>query len=72
MITINKLRERYKKIHPLIFKQSVDRAKNEVELFDILDSFEGKYPIIWNDISRRWVQTNDLTLKLRFKEGKNE
>lgn len=63
MNTVDKLRERYKDIHPLIFKQSVDRAINTSELFDILDSFKHNYPVVWDDTLRRWVHTNDLTLK---------
>ena len=55
-----KLKERYKNLHPLIFHRSVERAKTDVELFDILDSFPNKYPIVWNDKKRCWITTGNL------------
>jgi hypothetical protein len=68
-ITIQKLKERYKHIHPLMFHRSVERAENDVELFDILDSIPQKYPIVWDESERRWVYENDLTLASRFSES---
>lgn len=52
-----KLKERYKNLHPLILHRSVERAKTDVELFDILESFPNIYPVVWNDKKRCWVTT---------------
>lgn len=59
-VVIDKLRERYLKIHPLIFHRSVEHAKDAGELFEILDEFPNEYPIAWNEISRRWDQQEFL------------
>jgi len=56
---VAKLKERYN-LHPLIFHRSVERAKTDVELFDILESFPNKYPVVWNDKKRCWVTTGNL------------
>ena len=44
---IKKLKERYSNIHPLIFHRSVEHAKSNGELFDILDTIPEKFPIVW-------------------------
>jgi hypothetical protein len=56
---VQKMRERYAHIHPLIFHRSVERAKNAVELFDILETFLDKYPLIWDNELRNWVRVPD-------------
>lgn len=57
---VSKLRERYSNIDPFIFHRSLERAKSDSDLFDILDSFPAKYPVVWCELSRRWVHTNDI------------
>lgn len=57
---VEKLKERYSSLHPLIFHRSTEKAKNDVELFDILDSFPNKFPIAWDETSRRWQTTDDI------------
>lgn len=58
--TIDNLKKRYKNIHPLIFHRSIERSKTDVELFDALDSFPKKYPIIWNEKKNCWSQSKRL------------
>jgi len=60
---VNKMKERYFHIHPLIFHRSVERARNVSELFDILDAFIDKYPLIWDTEVRNWVQVQDAALR---------
>ena len=62
------LKRRYKDVHPLIFQRSIDHAKNEGELFDILENLPKEYPIVWNEKERNWVTTDDLLLTANFKE----
>jgi len=57
---IASLKTRYNKYHPLLFHRSLERAKTEGELFDILDSIPEKFPIIWDEQQSRWVTTPDL------------
>lgn len=54
------LRKRYPKLHPLMFKRSVEKARSHGELFDILESIPDDFPVIWDDHLRRWVITDDL------------
>ena len=57
---VEKLKERYSHLHPLIFHRSKEKAKNDVELFDILDSFPEQFPISWNEKTRRWESADDI------------
>ena len=64
--TVRKLQARYPRMHPLIFHRSVERARNAVELFDILDTFVDSYPLVWDNDSRNWVKIKDITLRGKF------
>lgn len=57
------IRQRYNSLSPLLVSRSIDRAKDEVELFDILESFpsNGK-SVTWDDVSRRWIETDLVKL----------
>ncbi len=56
---VNGLRQRYK-VHDVVFHRSLVRAKNEVELFDILDTMPTDFPILWDKDQRRWTRATDL------------
>ena len=53
------LKKRYAGYPPLLLSRSVERAKDETELFDILDVVPKEFPLIWSNDERRWV-TCDL------------
>lgn len=57
--TIKKLEEKYK-IHPLIFQRSIEKAKDEFELFDILDTIPESFPLMWENEKRIWVTVSDF------------
>lgn len=54
------LRERYKHIHPLLFLRSMERAKTDGELFDLLDTMPNEYPLVWDEKNHLWCVTEDL------------
>ncbi len=58
---VNRLLERYNRLHPLILHRSVERARTVGELFDLLDGFPERMPVVWDEQSRSW-QTKDLLL----------
>jgi len=62
----SQLREKYKHLDPLIFQRSVERATGPGDLFDILESVPNGLPIIWDEKTRRWVVTDDLTQSSKF------
>ena len=55
--TIDSMQDHFD-VHPLLFQRSLEYAKNENELFDILDSLPD-YPITWDNEKRKWVQMED-------------
>lgn len=60
---VEKLKERYPKMHPLLFNRSVERARSVGELFDILEGVPTEYPIVWSEEEYRWAHTNDIYQK---------
>lgn len=50
---VEKLKERYSQIHPVIFQRMIERAKNEFELFDILDTVPESFPLVFDVSARR-------------------
>jgi hypothetical protein len=70
------IKKRYKDLHPLVFQRSLEKADNEVELFEILESIP-KAPFIWDDSSKSWSKIPDLFLLnkvkpiLKYKEEKD-
>jgi hypothetical protein len=65
---LEKLRDRYSHVHLLLFSRSVERAKSNGELFDILETIPEKYPICWCEENRIWVSQEDLYFSDDFKE----
>ena len=63
---IQKLKLRYPDIHPLIFHRSIEHAKTNGELFDILDTVPIKYPIIWCENTSKWISISDQYLSDDF------
>jgi hypothetical protein len=63
------LRERYKDKHPLLFQRSVEHAKTNGELFDIMESMP-ELPVVWDHDSRRWVTTDLVQSKNKTIEAK--
>jgi hypothetical protein len=66
---LEKIKNSYSYIHPLIFHRSVEKTNSEVELFDILDSLPQEYPVVWSEADRRWVTTRDLVQTEKFDLG---
>lgn len=62
------LQARFDKIHPLIFARSMQKAKSDGELFDILSTIPTNYPIVWNQDKKSWVRTEDLLQSKKFTE----
>ncbi len=65
---IKALSERYKNIPPLIFMRSVERAKDDADLFDILESFPNEYPVVWSEKKHSWTISESLYLEESFHE----
>lgn len=56
---IKKIKERYVHVHPLVFNRSLERSKNMVDLFEILESIPKTLPFSWDENSRRWKKETD-------------
>lgn len=54
------IRERYPDVPLLIWNRSVEYAKTNGQLFDIMDTLPKKLPIVWSHENYRWVNTDLL------------
>jgi len=69
---IQKLKERYNDIHPLIFHRSIEKSKKNVDLFDILDTTPKDFPICWSEDQKKWVNIQDIFQPEDFFENENK
>lgn len=60
-------KKRYAHLHPLLVHRSIERAKNLVDLFEILEQVPKKYPVVWNEETRSWVKETDVMAKKQLK-----
>ena len=58
--TVQKLKARYSYLHPMLFQRSVEKARSNSELFDILDSVPKDYPLTWCEKECRWVTVDNI------------
>jgi hypothetical protein len=65
---VQKLKERYSYLHPLIIHRSLEKSKKDVDLFDILDSAPKDFPVIWSEENKRWMKTQDIFQSKEFFE----
>lgn len=65
------LKARYPGLHPLQFHRSLEKAKSNGELFDLLDGMPKEFPIIWDDEKREWVHTTDILQGVPEKKDKS-
>ena len=56
------LKKRYANLPPLLLSRSIERARDEVELFDILDTVPQEFPLMWLNDQRRWVACEVLSM----------
>jgi len=49
------LRKRYPDVHELIWHRSVEYAKSNGELFDIMETMPETLPIVWDSVQNSWV-----------------
>jgi len=63
---VEALRQRYIQVHPLLFHRSLERAKTEAELFDILETMPLSLPVYWDEVEHCWKNTKDLVQANRF------
>jgi hypothetical protein len=69
---VENLKKQYSSLHPLLFHRSVERAKSNGDLFDIVDTVPDKYPLSWNEKENRWSTFTDIYLTEQFLNDFNQ
>lgn len=68
----NALRRRHSDMHPLLFQRSVEKARTNGELFDLLESAkEAVLPFVWSESGeeRGWRHTKNLLQGIQEESG---
>jgi hypothetical protein len=65
---LSKFREGYAHVHPLVLQRSAERAKDEMDLFEILESVPKNPPFSWDDEKHSWVKDLDVYGKKQLKK----
>jgi hypothetical protein len=63
---INSIRQKYKKIHPLIFHRSLEKSERGSDLFEILQTMP-RSPFYWDDSNKKWCRCLDFICKEKAK-----
>lgn len=64
---VEKFKNQYGHVHPLVFQRSIERAKNSADLFEILETIP-KPPFSWNEEKHRWIKDMDVSSKKKLKK----
>ena len=65
---LEKLKERYSSLHPLVIQRSLERVDDCGQLFEILEGFPKEYPVVWDEELHCWGTTDDMFQKNGFAE----
>ena len=65
--TASNLKKRYAHLHPLLVHRSIERAKNLIDLFEMLEQVPKKYPVVWSEEKRLWIKEADVMAKKQLK-----
>ena len=68
---VSALKKRYANLPPIVLARSLERARTEAELFDVLDTVPSEFPICWDSEERRWVSTDLLPIPDRRTKGES-
>lgn len=65
--TLKNFKKRYAHFHPLLVQRSVERARDESDLFEILESVPKKPPYSWSEEKHAWIKDLDVSAKKQLK-----
>ncbi len=57
---IESLAKKFSSVHQVLFARIVERANDETELFDILDTMPDSFPMMWDSDKRRLLPAKDM------------
>ena len=57
---LQKFKQRYSHVHPLIFQRTLENVKTLGDRFDVLETLPNRFPIVWDDSNDRWSHTTNI------------
>lgn len=64
---IDILKKRYKHLNSLIFYRSLEKARDQMDFFEILEGIPERLPFSWDENQHAWVKDNDIIAQKKLK-----
>jgi hypothetical protein len=64
---IEVLKKRYQNLNTLVFYRSLEKARDQMDLFEILESVPRKLPFSWDENEHAWVRDDDIIAQKKLK-----
>lgn len=60
-------RKRYESMNLLVFQRSLEKARDSMDFFEILEGVPEKPPFSWDESERAWVKDQDVIAQNKLK-----
>jgi hypothetical protein len=64
---IEVLKKRYKNINALVFHRSLEKARDQIDFFEILEGVPDRLPFSWDENRHAWVKDDDIMAQKKLK-----
>ncbi|NBT57311.1 hypothetical protein EBT16_00850 [bacterium] len=64
---IEVLKKRYQNLNALVFYRSLEKARDQMDFFEILESVPDRLPFSWDENEHAWVKDNDIIAQKKLK-----
>ena len=64
---IEAFKKRYQHLNPLVFYRSLEKARDQMDFFEILESVPDRPPFSWGENEHTWVRDDDVIAQKKLK-----
>jgi hypothetical protein len=61
------LKKRYKHLNSLVFYRSMEKARDHMDFFEILEGVPDRLPFSWDENEHAWVKDYDIIAQKKLK-----
>jgi len=64
---VDAFRKRYQHLNALVFYRSLEKARDQMDLFEILESVPDSLPFSWDENEHAWIKDDDIMAQKKLK-----
>jgi len=64
---VEALKKRYQHLNSLVFYRSLEKARDQMDFFEILEGIPDRLPFSWDENKHSWVRDDDIIAKKKLK-----